>query len=141
MCAVRHLKTSPVRRSDAIAAPPLDGAPKQYSPKIQQLVNDIASLTLLEVSDLNELLKVGVYALKCLKSKPRHTLFVKSKFGAVFLSAAENFKHSGCRDDAHGCSSSPCRPGDVTLHHLVLSSTRKTIFISQTVINLHMHTI
>lgn len=31
--------------------------PKQYSPKIQQLVNDIASLTLLEVSDLNELLK------------------------------------------------------------------------------------
>ncbi|CAG01109.1 unnamed protein product [Tetraodon nigroviridis] len=57
LCAVRHLKTSPVRRSDAIAAPPLDGAPKQYSPKIQQLVNDIASLTLLEVSDLNELLK------------------------------------------------------------------------------------
>merc|ERR1712035_93720 len=57
LCALRLLKTSPVTHSDAIATPPLDGAPKQYSPKIQQLVNDIASLTLLEVSDLNELLK------------------------------------------------------------------------------------
>ncbi|XP_051988026.1 39S ribosomal protein L12, mitochondrial [Xyrauchen texanus] len=56
VCALRTLKTSPVS-PDAIATPPLDGAPKQYSSKIQQLVNDIASLTLLEVSDLNELLK------------------------------------------------------------------------------------
>ncbi|KAM6904570.1 large ribosomal subunit protein bL12m [Xenentodon cancila] len=55
--ALRLLKTSPAAHSDAIATPPLDGAPKQYSPKIQQLVSDIASLTLLEVSDLNELLK------------------------------------------------------------------------------------
>lgn len=54
--ALRLLRTSPASH-DAIATPPLDGAPKQYSPKIQQLVNDIASLTLLEVSDLNELLK------------------------------------------------------------------------------------
>ncbi|CAJ1075208.1 S ribosomal protein L12%2C mitochondrial [Xyrichtys novacula] len=57
LCALRHLMTSPVSHSDAIATPPLDGAPKQYSPKIQQLVTDIANLTLLEVSDLNELLK------------------------------------------------------------------------------------
>jgi len=57
ICAIRTLKTSPASPSDVIASPPLDGAPKQYSPKIQQLVNDIASLTLLEVSDLNELLK------------------------------------------------------------------------------------
>uniref|UniRef100_A0A1A8EYR6 Large ribosomal subunit protein bL12m n=1 Tax=Nothobranchius korthausae TaxID=1143690 RepID=A0A1A8EYR6_9TELE len=57
LCALRYLKTSPATRSDAIATPPLDGAPKQYAPKIHQLVNDIASLTLLEVSDLNELLK------------------------------------------------------------------------------------
>lgn len=57
LCALRHLKTSTPSHSDAIATPPLDGTPKQYSPKIQQLVNDIASLTLLEVSDLNELLK------------------------------------------------------------------------------------
>ncbi|KAJ8362957.1 hypothetical protein SKAU_G00117880 [Synaphobranchus kaupii] len=56
-CALRALKTSSACPSDAIAAPQLDGAPKSYSPKIQQLVNDIASLTLLEVSDLNELLK------------------------------------------------------------------------------------
>ncbi|XP_027140870.1 large ribosomal subunit protein bL12m [Larimichthys crocea] len=57
LCALRLLKTSPATHSDAIATPPLDGAPKQYSPKIQQLVSDISSLTLLEVSDLNELLK------------------------------------------------------------------------------------
>lgn len=55
--ALRLLRTSPANHTDAIATPPLDGAPKQYSPKIQHLVNDIASLTLLEVSDLNELLK------------------------------------------------------------------------------------
>lgn len=54
---LRLLRTSPTIHADAIATPPLDGAPKQYSPKIQQLVNDIATLTLLEVSDLNELLK------------------------------------------------------------------------------------
>lgn len=58
LCALRPLKTSAVSQSDAIATPPLDGAPKQYSPKIQQLVSDISSLTLIEVSDLNELLKV-----------------------------------------------------------------------------------
>ncbi|CAK6963108.1 S ribosomal protein L12%2C mitochondrial [Scomber scombrus] len=57
LCALRLLRTSPATHSDAIATPQFDGAPKQYSPKIQQLVNDIASLTLLEVSDLNELLK------------------------------------------------------------------------------------
>jgi len=57
VCAIRTLQTSPVCPSDVISSPPLDGAPKQYPPKIQQLVNDIANLTLLEVSDLNELLK------------------------------------------------------------------------------------
>ncbi|XP_054614868.1 39S ribosomal protein L12, mitochondrial [Dunckerocampus dactyliophorus] len=57
LCALRLLKTSTASQSDALATPPFDGSPKQYSPKIQQLVNDIASLTLLEVSDLNELLK------------------------------------------------------------------------------------
>uniref|UniRef100_UPI0037E95E9F large ribosomal subunit protein bL12m n=1 Tax=Semicossyphus pulcher TaxID=241346 RepID=UPI0037E95E9F len=57
ICALRLLRTSPATQSDAITSPPLDGAAKQYSPKIQQLVSDIASLTLLEVSDLNELLK------------------------------------------------------------------------------------
>ncbi|XP_053707373.1 39S ribosomal protein L12, mitochondrial [Synchiropus splendidus] len=56
LCALRLLRTSAATQ-DAIATPPLDGTPKQYSPKIQQLVTDIAGLTLLEVSDLNELLK------------------------------------------------------------------------------------
>uniref|UniRef100_A0A3B3SNI7 Large ribosomal subunit protein bL12 C-terminal domain-containing protein n=1 Tax=Paramormyrops kingsleyae TaxID=1676925 RepID=A0A3B3SNI7_9TELE len=61
VCGHRALQTSVVRLSEAIAAaPPLDGTPKHYSPKVQQLVNDIASLTLIEVSDLNELLKVGL---------------------------------------------------------------------------------
>ncbi|XP_050776026.1 39S ribosomal protein L12, mitochondrial [Gopherus flavomarginatus] len=57
VCAVRMLRTSCHRRTDALASAPLDNAPKEYSPKIQQLVQDIASLTLLEISDLNELLK------------------------------------------------------------------------------------
>uniref|UniRef100_A0A4W5K2T0 Large ribosomal subunit protein bL12m n=1 Tax=Hucho hucho TaxID=62062 RepID=A0A4W5K2T0_9TELE len=57
LCALRTLGTSPASLSDVIASPTLDGAPKQYPPKITQLVNDITSLTLLEVSDLNELLK------------------------------------------------------------------------------------
>ncbi|KAJ0057900.1 hypothetical protein NL108_003048, partial [Boleophthalmus pectinirostris] len=57
LLACRLLRTSSTNHVETIATPPLDGAAKQYSPKIQQLVNDIASLTLLEVSDLNELLK------------------------------------------------------------------------------------
>ncbi|XP_036408598.1 39S ribosomal protein L12, mitochondrial [Megalops cyprinoides] len=57
LCTLRTFHTGSACQSDAIPAPPLDGAPKQYSPKIQQLVNEIANLTLLEVSDLNELLK------------------------------------------------------------------------------------
>ncbi|XP_062977557.1 large ribosomal subunit protein bL12m [Elgaria multicarinata webbii] len=56
-CTVRMLKVTCSQRSEALASPPLDDAPKEYSPKIQQLVRDIASLTLLEISDLNELLK------------------------------------------------------------------------------------
>ncbi|XP_017280825.1 39S ribosomal protein L12, mitochondrial [Kryptolebias marmoratus] len=56
-CTLRLLQTSAASRSDTIATPQLDGEPKQYSPKIQQLVSDISGLTLLEVSDLNELLK------------------------------------------------------------------------------------
>ena len=40
-----------------IPPPNLDGQPKAYSPKIQQLVDQIANLNLIEVSDLNELLR------------------------------------------------------------------------------------
>nr|XP_045232422.1 39S ribosomal protein L12, mitochondrial isoform X2 [Macaca fascicularis] len=58
VCAMRHMRSSGHRRCEALAGAPLDNAPKEYPPKIQQLVQDIASLTLLEISDLNELLKV-----------------------------------------------------------------------------------
>ncbi|EPY89653.1 39S ribosomal protein L12, mitochondrial precursor [Camelus ferus] len=51
------MRCSSRRRGEALAGAPLDNAPKEYPPKIQQLVQDIASLTLLEISDLNELLK------------------------------------------------------------------------------------
>lgn len=57
VCVARQLRSSSQQRSEAIAGAPLDNAPKEYPPKIQQLVQDIASLTLLEISDLNELLK------------------------------------------------------------------------------------
>lgn len=59
VCAMRHMRSSGHRRCEALAGAPLDNAPKEYPPKIQQLVQDIASLTLLEISDLNELLKVS----------------------------------------------------------------------------------
>ncbi|XP_039200743.1 39S ribosomal protein L12, mitochondrial isoform X2 [Crotalus tigris] len=51
------LKTTCSKCSEVLASPSMDDAPKEYSPKIQQLVQDIANLTLLEISDLNELLK------------------------------------------------------------------------------------
>ncbi|XP_071496365.1 large ribosomal subunit protein bL12m-like [Diadema antillarum] len=43
--------------SEAITAPARDNEDKQYSDKIRSLVDEIASLTLVEVSDLNQLLK------------------------------------------------------------------------------------
>jgi large subunit ribosomal protein L7/L12 len=52
------MRSSSHRKGEALAGAPLDNAPKEYPPKIQQLVQDIAGLTLLEISDLNELLKV-----------------------------------------------------------------------------------
>ncbi|KAG8446417.1 hypothetical protein GDO86_014029 [Hymenochirus boettgeri] len=54
---VRLLRTSSVLKNEVLPSPTLDTAPKQYPPKIHQLVDQIASLTLLEVSDLNELLR------------------------------------------------------------------------------------
>ncbi|KAF5911365.1 hypothetical protein HPG69_018668 [Diceros bicornis minor] len=57
VCAVRLMRCSSHQRGEALAGAPLDNARKEYPPKIQQLVQDIASLTLLEISDLNELLK------------------------------------------------------------------------------------
>lgn len=59
VCSVRLMRCSSHRGGEALAGAPLDNTPKEYPPKIQQLVQDIASLTLLEISDLNELLKVS----------------------------------------------------------------------------------
>lgn len=53
------LKRAQATSSQTTVIPPphLDGQPKTYSPKIEQLVDQIASLTLIEVADLNDLLK------------------------------------------------------------------------------------
>jgi len=62
-CALTHLSYStavaPSAKADEGLIPvstPV-GQDKQFSPKIVKLVNDISTLTLLEVADLNELLK------------------------------------------------------------------------------------
>jgi hypothetical protein len=44
--------------SDAILPPNPEAIEKNYPEKIQQIVTDISKLTIIEVSDLNELLKV-----------------------------------------------------------------------------------
>ena len=44
--------------TQVIPSPTLEGETKSYAPKIQKLVSEISQLTLIEVADLNELLKV-----------------------------------------------------------------------------------
>ncbi|XP_072022228.1 large ribosomal subunit protein bL12m-like isoform X2 [Amphiura filiformis] len=51
--SVRHCSVA----SEALSPPGRDGEEKQYPQKIQQVVDQISGLTLLEVADLNELLK------------------------------------------------------------------------------------
>merc|ERR1711970_1439536 len=43
--------------AEAATIPSPEGAPKVYSPKIESIVHEITKLTLVEVADLNELLK------------------------------------------------------------------------------------
>ena len=50
------LKTT-ATASNPIPPPQFEGQPREYSSKIQQLVDQISQLNLLEVSDLNELLR------------------------------------------------------------------------------------
>lgn len=60
--------TSLVFCSEApLAAPHIQGTEKIYAPKIQKLVDEIGTLTLLEVADLNELLKVNFFSLDITK--------------------------------------------------------------------------
>ncbi|GAB1611034.1 39S ribosomal protein L12, mitochondrial-like [Argonauta hians] len=49
--------TSTCRNGALALGPHIQDTSKEYSPKIQKLVDEIGALTLLEVSDLNELLK------------------------------------------------------------------------------------
>ena len=52
---MRHRRSLSSAASISPAA--LDGESKHYAPKIEKLVNEISQLTLIEVADLNELLK------------------------------------------------------------------------------------
>ena len=54
---VRQSAAGQSQSSGTIPPPNIDGQPKAYSPKIQTLVDQIAQLNLLEVADLNELLR------------------------------------------------------------------------------------
>ena len=47
-----------MRHDSTLAAPSPDNSAKEYPEKIRGIVDEISKLTLLEVSDLNELLKV-----------------------------------------------------------------------------------
>ncbi len=54
----RSISTTKFERNAApLPSPQFDGEAKQYSPKIKSLVDQITQLNLLEVSDLNELLR------------------------------------------------------------------------------------
>ncbi|KAL8569543.1 hypothetical protein ACOMHN_002089 [Nucella lapillus] len=53
VCASRLYSTS----ADVIPPPHSEGEPKAFTPKIEKIVQEISQLTLLEVADLNALLK------------------------------------------------------------------------------------
>ena len=50
------------RYNSTLAAPSPDESPKEYSEKITNIVDEISKLTLIEVADLNELLKVNHFS-------------------------------------------------------------------------------
>ena len=56
--AKKSLAAAATQSSSGVIPPPqFDGQSKEYSPKITRLVDDIAQLNLIEVSELNELLR------------------------------------------------------------------------------------
>ena len=55
---MRPISGANARLSSTLTAPEPDESPKQYSENIQNIVTEISKLTLLEVAELNELLKV-----------------------------------------------------------------------------------
>ena len=93
------------------AEAPLDlpGAEKVYPDKLKKIVTDISQLTLLEVADLNELLKVGrENANLKTRTYPKHVRNCSKQFeinqtGNLSLNFAflppENSEHTRCPDD------------------------------------------
>lgn len=84
-------------------APQADDDSKRYSPKIQNIVQEISKLTLIEVADLNELLKVSMASnllfKECSFAIDESTVFIISNFILV-----ENSKDRRCTNGDSGCS-------------------------------------
>ena len=58
--------------TEAIPSPQMNLEDKNYAPKLEKIVSDISQLNLLEVADLNELLKVSSsYSYKTILSPDR----------------------------------------------------------------------
>ena len=53
----KYYLNAPASKLEPIQAPQMDGEKKIYSQKIQNIVTEISKLTLIEVSDLNQLLR------------------------------------------------------------------------------------
>jgi len=51
------------RYNSTLAAPQPDDAVKEYPEKLKNIVDEISKLTLVEVADLNELLKVNLWSI------------------------------------------------------------------------------
>lgn len=66
--AVSHGTTR--RKLSDLAAPQADNEPKQYPEHIKRIVDDISKLTILEVSELNQLLKVNTLCTKISYTPP-----------------------------------------------------------------------
>jgi len=85
--------------AEPIDLPPADGQSRQFSEKINQIVDHIANLTLLEVADLNQALKVPILCLHLFPIRQICNFFTFQKrlnlpdapvmsFGAVAQAAA-----------------------------------------------------
>ena len=57
--------TRTTETEETISPPHVEGRDKIYSSKIENIVNEISNLTLLEVADLNDLLKVHYDCIWC----------------------------------------------------------------------------
>lgn len=93
----------------AIPPPTAAGSPRDYAPKIKKLVDDISGLSLLEVSDLNELLKVmkdDTFKCKVIVVDLQCNIFtfLENSADSRSTSICRRNGRSGCR-----CSSFTCK--------------------------------